>query len=565
MLGLAAAFQVASLVAVRPGGYLAGQTDYEYYYAFARLSNLGLYPFVDFWLEYPPLFPWLAIGAYKLSLLFPAWDDSSFLWFRWLLGGALLAFHLGCVTLVYLLALRLHGLPAAWQGAALYSALFTPLFTWMVWFEPLPLFFLLLGVYLAVREQVGLAGLAAGLGFMAKLVPALALLAALKAARTWPARVVCLVAAAIGASLVAAPLLPHLEFLRASFLSMLARSPWESVWAVADGYVEFGRVAPLSDHVLAGSALWSAYPPAPFSALALPALLVGGAVYLALWWRSRPLPRGQHLVALAGLAVLGLLVLGKGYSPQFLAYALPFVLLVSPDRYGLGYALGLGAVNLAEWPLYHQLLHDQPAVLAGLVVARNALLLAVAGDHLAVVLGWVRWAAVRRWLCPLLLAGLAAAALIAVPLGWSAWLDQQARLDPYAGPLQLVRERSPGPAALVFTDDTLYYHFYPYTWHQGELLVFRPRVISPDDLLFSSNLSEAANRQRLADLLERYGSVWLIAFEDDWVAGEVRQWLEETASLRQRATYDDRWRFSAEQARDVRAVVVEAWQWRADQ
>lgn len=562
VLGLSAAFGLVSLVALRPGGYLTDVTDYDYYYSFARLSNLGLYPFVDFWLEYPPLFPWLAMGAYKLSLLFPAWGDSSFLWFRWLLGGALLAFHLADVLLVYLIALRVHGLSRAWQIAALYAALFTPLLTWMVWFEPLPLFFLLLSLYLALRGWVGLAGLIAGLGFMTKLLPALALLPALKAARTWPARALCLVAAAAGAALVAMPVQLHPEFLTASFISMLARSPWESVWALADGYFAFGRVAPLNDHVFAESAGWSAYSATPLSNLALPLLLLGGLLYLALWLRSPALPAGQHLVALTGLAVLGLLVVSKGYSPQFLAYVLPFLLLISPDRYGVGYALGLGAVNLVEWPLYHQLLPYQPGILTGIVVARSALLVAVAGDHLAVLLQWERWAIVRRWLCPLLLAGLASAAVFGAAAGWSGWVAQSGRLDSYAGPLQFVRDHNPGPAAFAFGDDVLYYHFYPFTWRQGELLVVRPRLVSDADLLPSPKLSEEAHRERLSRLLARYGYAWLIAFEDDSVADEVRRWLRPVASVRERGTYDNRWRSFAEPAATVRPVVVELWEWR---
>ena len=43
--------------------------DFPYYMQIGELSSRGLYPVISYWMEYPPIFPWLVTGVYKLSLL----------------------------------------------------------------------------------------------------------------------------------------------------------------------------------------------------------------------------------------------------------------------------------------------------------------------------------------------------------------------------------------------------------------------------------------------------------------------------------------------------------------
>ncbi|MGN6755910.1 MAG: hypothetical protein ACTHMJ_05905 [Thermomicrobiales bacterium] len=46
-------------------------SDYWFYQSLGRLSNLGFYPYIHYWLEYPPVFPWLAVAVYRITTLFP--------------------------------------------------------------------------------------------------------------------------------------------------------------------------------------------------------------------------------------------------------------------------------------------------------------------------------------------------------------------------------------------------------------------------------------------------------------------------------------------------------------
>ncbi|HAL62620.1 MAG TPA: hypothetical protein DCP08_09485, partial [Chloroflexi bacterium] len=173
LLILFVAFRVMTLLLLRPGGYIADYSEYNTgYLAFARWSDKGLYPFIHYWLEWPPLFPWLVVGAYRLSLLVPPWVDPR-LWYDIFLGLALLFFETGNLVVIYLLALELYDKGKAFKSALIYTLLFTPLYFWLGWLDSMPLFFLLLGLYLLIRQRATSAGIALGLGFMIKITPAI--------------------------------------------------------------------------------------------------------------------------------------------------------------------------------------------------------------------------------------------------------------------------------------------------------------------------------------------------------------------------------------------------------
>ena len=50
------------LLAALPPEAITTYGDYEHYANLARLSEEGLFPFLDYWYEFPPLFPFLSIG-----------------------------------------------------------------------------------------------------------------------------------------------------------------------------------------------------------------------------------------------------------------------------------------------------------------------------------------------------------------------------------------------------------------------------------------------------------------------------------------------------------------------
>src|SRR5512139_3541449 len=120
--------RLLSVITLRVGGYIAETgPDSAYHFQLGRLAAGGAYPFVNYWVEYPPFFPWLSVLAYKISTLLPSWIDQR-LWFNLALHGLIIPFDLANVVLIYQLAKRVNGASLAIKSAWLYVVLFVPLF-----------------------------------------------------------------------------------------------------------------------------------------------------------------------------------------------------------------------------------------------------------------------------------------------------------------------------------------------------------------------------------------------------------------------------------------------------
>jgi hypothetical protein len=236
---LAVSFRIMALLLFRSGGFISYWSEHHAYLGISRLSDYGLYPFIDYWLEYPPLFPWLFTALYRLSLAIPPWWYEQ-LWFTVLLGLALLPFETGNLVLVYLIALELHGQDTALKCGWFYASLFVPLYTWIAFFDCIPLFFILLTLWLLPRQRALWAGVTLGVGFMVKVLPAIVLPVGLRTLRGLSRKARYLV---ISGSLLSLPFLWfNADFFLAPFKSALGRSSWETVWAVLEGYYDFGVV-----------------------------------------------------------------------------------------------------------------------------------------------------------------------------------------------------------------------------------------------------------------------------------------------------------------------------------
>ncbi len=354
----------------RPIGLFERGSDVGAYEQRARLALQGLQPYLDYWVEYPPLFPWIASGMKLLSV--PLGGDEPA--FQVLFSLLMVAFEAGILWLIHAIAVRVWDGPRGLVTAAGYAALFYPIYIANRHFESIAGFFLLLGVYLVIRERRHTAALAIALGMLTKLFP-VAVLPALLAGQPWPARarlVGLTVMAVVGAL---APLaVAGREFFVASFQNMLMRPGWETVWALADGYFGFGwihryRQAP-------HTALEFNYTPDLPAAAWWGAATVVAALYALLALRRTPVtPAG--VVWTTGLALAAFALYLRGWSPQFMVWLLPFVLLAYPGGRGFLLATGLSGLALLEYPVYFVLWSDHQWALWIVVVARTVAILAL--------------------------------------------------------------------------------------------------------------------------------------------------------------------------------------------
>lgn len=490
LLLLFVSFRVLSLLLFRPGGFIADFSDYDHYRVWGQLEAAGYAVYDNLWSAYPPLFSGLMNGAFWLSVRVPPWADSR-LSFHVVFGLILLIFETGNLILIYRLAGRLgHSADrnslSPLHPAILYALLFTPAYTLLGWFESLPLFFMLLGLELLLigRERKwgwAASACAAGLGFLVKLTPILLLPLAVRwlgaklswsAARSaWfapgnrgnllrPTLYTLIFAATVVA--VALPFVwrnPALAF--SSLRVQDIRPPWQSIWALLDGYYGYGLV-PLDVRNLAGLSgpLWES---------SLPWTLITALFVLAfLWLYTRPYDWRQPrtLIAFAGVSVLWLFLYSKGWSPQFVVWVLAFLALLLPNLRGIAIAIVLMASNFIESHVYLIMLPDERWLLWGTVLLRTVLLLLLALEFLSQI--WptdrretaARWSARLSW--AVLIAGVIGG-LLAVPTAAQAYTASRLAAHPCREAVELLRSEAEWPERLLVTEDPdLWEQFYPW-------------------------------------------------------------------------------------------------------
>jgi len=298
-----------------PADNLTLYGDYVYYYELAAYSDQGYLPFVHYWSEYPPVFPFLSVGVYQLARL----AGGGYHVYVGLMGLLMLSFSTGSLALFLRLAQKLRGDGDAERRGWVYSVLFVPIiFTWWT-FDALTVFSLLLALELLLSGRERWSAAAMGVGVLIKLVPMLVFPAVVRT-RPWRRWLLYGLIAAVVVAAVALPLLLiGGDVALTSFRSPAGRSSWQTVWALLDGNLCTGLLGAPADHFDLAMATAPSGNPAR-------------------------LPEGIRLL------VFGLLW-SKGWSPQWQTLLFPLVLLALPLRRGVLFILVLSFVNLAEWPV----------------------------------------------------------------------------------------------------------------------------------------------------------------------------------------------------------------------
>lgn len=474
----AVTFRLGAVLFFRPGGYIRDYSDLIYYQGRASWQDFGFLPYRDYWSEYPPLFPWLTVLIDRLTRLIPLWDDQR-LWFAALFGLITVAAEGLTLACLYWLARRLH-VEGALRVIWLYAGLFLPVYLMGGWFDALPVATIMaaLTALIAGGPLSGplLFGLFSGLGGALKLVP-MALMAVVPLARArWRERVLAWSTAVIVLlSIYLIAFAQSATMTLASLRSLFDRSGWSTLYAWAQGYHRFGAVV---GDVFDPAADMSLYAPrfpewtviAVFGAL-------GIGLWLAVYRLERPPQRAKRVVTFAAAMYAFLLLAYPSWNPQYALYILPFIVLLLPGGRGLLYAVVLSATCLAEHPVLVNLIGPGGPLLLWIVVARTAVLLAIAAELTLLCLRpQSRWRGAA--------ASLAALALIALLAGVPAFARSYAegrfsatRVRPLALYLNTLAADEP----LVTQQQTLARQLWPFLAHPERLMVAggRPGRVEP--------------------------------------------------------------------------------------
>lgn len=331
------------MLMVYPYDYLTVYGDYQHYFNVAAMSDQGYLPFIHYWYEFPPIFPYLNLAVYWLA-------GATYKNYVVLMGLVLLMAETGILLLLYHLADHLHGREKAIQLAWVYTALFVPLFFWRGTFDSLTTFLMLLALYALLRQKSRLLALSLGMGVMVKYIPGV-LLPTVWRARGLKAMLGALAGVVVVGALLFGPfLLISPEFSLASLQAQSRKASWQTVWALVDGNPGTGSFGPLSDHLDAAKALNLLGKPSRISPLIT--LVAFGAVGLYIFTRPAKNPILDPLL-FTTITLVIFFLWSKGWSPQWQVYLIPLLLLALPLGRALLYIISLGFVNFLEWPIIY--------------------------------------------------------------------------------------------------------------------------------------------------------------------------------------------------------------------
>jgi hypothetical protein len=310
--------------------------DLNHFHGWAQLAG---WPFLEYWMEFPPLFPLLAEILFRLA------------------GGREHTFHYALALLFTLaqtanlalflrIAYILNPSQADRRGWMYFTALVGLFYGW-TYLDPLAVLALLAGAYLLLREDRIRSALLFGLGALVKWFPLLGLAALAKkdGSLAWRPLLAgaAVVAAGWGTLLLASP-----DYTLASLRSQSAKGSWETIWALLDGNLTTGNFGAKEERYDPATALQPLGHPPVIS----PLLTLIPFAALGAWATLRAdltTPRGR--LALIALALCLFCIWSPGWSPQWVLYFLPFILLLLPERRAVLITLLFVLISLLEWPL----------------------------------------------------------------------------------------------------------------------------------------------------------------------------------------------------------------------
>lgn len=556
---LAVIFRLLALLLFRPGGFIADASDYDFYYLWGQQIPQGYETFVNLWTAYPPLFPAIMLPIFEWSSRIAPWTDPR-LFFHLLFGLVILLFEAGNLILIYRLALKL-GYPALGHSLAtdsgssvshrslpspsfilhpaiFYAFLFTPVYTMLGWFEAMPLFFLLWGLDLLLSNKRGswaFSAVVAALGFLTKLTPALLVPIAIRrlgsklnwhAVRTeWFHRhatgnllrpvlytlLFFIVVLSGGYWLVGG----HTELALSSFQVNALRPPWESIWALMIGNYDWGRV-PVDMRNLPALENPPSTPQLPWNWITLAFVLL----YLWLYTRRYSWEDSRTPVVFTAVSVIWLFLYSKGWSPQFLVWILAFIVLLLPSWHGIVLSIGLSVLNVIESPIFFTMLGNERWILAGVILLRTALLLALAvqlcGEIWPVYGPQIRRAGIA--VTNLLLIITVVGVVVGLPRAGRAYMAQ--RLHDYrcAAAVTYLDEQATWPNRRIVSDQIdLWRDLYPWLRNAYDI-----RVIDGYDP--SDRPWDAMIEERLTDVVG-HDEFWLVTYPEQ--PSQVGTYLEQ--------------------------------------
>lgn len=347
--------------------------DFQAYFQVAALSDSVGMPLRDWWSEFPPLWSYLSVGAYKLA-------GGNYNNFAMLLSLLFLIADTGNLVLIRRIGARLYrpetGMALAW----IYAVLLVPLVFTFWDFEVLITFLSLLSLWFLLEQSNMRSAVAAAVGTLIKFTPVLILGTVWRFRQTKTALWYSLITLGLVLLVFIPFLLGNAAMTIPSLTAQFSKSSYETVWALVDGNMGTGNFGPLADRLDPTKANIGLENPARVPGWLRLGIAVAIGVFVFI--RTRRFD-DKGLVAFVGITLLIFFLQAQGWSPQWLVQIIPFILLCFPTRNGVYIILLLSLLTFAEYPFLFLRTADTYGQITGslvlpfviLVLTRTAILI----------------------------------------------------------------------------------------------------------------------------------------------------------------------------------------------
>ncbi len=320
-----------------PYDIIPGYGDYWNFFNQAKLGT----PFLHFWTEFPPLFPFMS----RTIFLLVNGKETSY---SYVLALIISLFQAGTVAIFLHLEEKMRldkkGISRVWVYFALVIGLF---YSWS-YFDPIAVFFLFLSISLLLDGKDNSAAFAIAAGVLTKWFPILVLPALWNIRSAKKAFKSTMMVIGIVTLIWGMLYLVNSDMTSASIKSQINKGSWETIWALMDKNIgtgnfneEINRQIPATANIATGN---------PSTIPSWLTLIIFGSFGLGLLVKSK-VHSDKWVISFIGLSFVIFFLWSPGYSPQWILYLLPFILLCLPRNEAFLLGASMVLVNLLEWPV----------------------------------------------------------------------------------------------------------------------------------------------------------------------------------------------------------------------
>lgn len=319
---------------------LDGIKSYGDFSHFFHLAQIGI-PFIDIWVEFPPIFPFLS------RLIYLAAGGREHI-YDYSLLIVLSLFQVGCIIIFSNLVAKFGNKTNHWISVAAFFLINLILaYSWW-FFDVLAVMMLLLGVQWLFEGKDYRAVIILAIGALIKLFPALAICLVWRYRSVKKALLLTLLLGIIVVSIYGILYAISPEFTKASVLSQSSKGSWETVWALIDGNYRTGNFGPEIERL------------DPANAVKLQGNAPRLSPWITLWiflgiglYIYKNMPDNQPIIQFCFicLTLLVFFLWMQGWSPQWILFIIPFILMIFDEQEGIVISIIFMLVSLLEWPV----------------------------------------------------------------------------------------------------------------------------------------------------------------------------------------------------------------------